>query len=366
MARPTVGHLDPTFIEMMEDLKGLLRATFRTDAPATFPVSGPGSAGMEACFVNLVSPGETVVIGRNGVFGSRMASIVERLGATPVLVDAPWGRPVDPDAIRRTLGEHPRANTLAFVHAETSTGARSDAETLAKIAAEHECLTIVDTVTSLGGCPVEVQAWGLDAVYSGSQKCLSCAPGLSPVTFSPAALARRKAMAKPAASWFLDLELVLGYWDGQGGRSYHHTAPINSLYGLHEALCMLHEEGLEAAWARHAHHHRALAAGLEALGLHLVVPPAHRLWQLNAVAIPEGIDDKQARALLLHDYGLEIGGGLGDFAGKVWRIGLMGTSASRANVMSCLTALQAVLSRLGHAPADEPTRVAAAVYDGAA
>lgn len=340
MAKPTVGHLDPSFVTMMDELKQLLRTAFRTQNAATLPLSAPGSAGMEACFVNLVEPGDSVLVCRNGVFGGRMASIVTRLGATPVLLDHPWGRAVDPDDVRKTLQRHPDITTVAFVHAETSTGAMSDAQAIAQIAREHDCLSIVDTVTSFGGSPLDVDAWGLDAVYSGSQKCLSCAPGLSPVTFSDRAIERRKQRKTPASSWFLDFDLILGYWDGDGGRTYHHTAPVNALYGLHEALLMLNEEGIEAAWARHHHHHLALAAGLATLGLELVVPQNERLPQLNAVSIPTGIDDAATRQALLNRFGLEIGAGLGDLAGKVWRIGLMGTSACEPNVITCLAALE--------------------------
>lgn len=347
LARPTIGHLDPAFVRMMEELKELLRYAFRTANPLTFPVSAPGSAGMEACFVNLVEEGDEVVVCRNGVFGDRMRENVERLGATPVLVDDDWGEPVDPGKLEAALEAHPRARTVAFVHAETSTGARSDAEVLARIAHDHGALVIVDAVTSLGGIPVETDAWALDAVYAGSQKCLSCPPGLAPVTFAPAAVERvRRRRSKPR-SWFLDLNLLLGYWDAEGGRSYHHTAPVNALYGLHEALRLLREEGIENAWARHARNHVLLRAGLEALGLELVVAEAARLPQLNAVAVPAGVDDAQVRRRLLDEHGLEIGAGLGAFAGKVWRIGLMGHACTEANVRHCLRALEVVLPASG-------------------
>jgi len=347
LARPTIGHLDPTFLAMMEELKRLLRLTFRTANPVTFPVSGPGSAGMEACFVNLVEAGDEVVVCRNGVFGDRMRENVERLDATPILVDDAWGDPVDPAKLEAALTSHPRARTVAFVHAETSTGARSDAEVLARVAHDHGALVIVDAVTSLGGIPVETDAWALDAVYAGSQKCLSCPPGLAPVTFAPAAVERvRRRRSKPR-SWFLDLNLLLGYWDAEGGRVYHHTAPVNALYGLHEALRLLHEEGLEKAWARHARLHLRLRTGLESLGLALVVAEAARLPQLNAVAVPPGVDEALVRRRLLDDHGLEIGAGLGAFAGKVWRIGLMGHACTETNVRHCLAALADVLGPAG-------------------
>jgi alanine-glyoxylate transaminase/serine-glyoxylate transaminase/serine-pyruvate transaminase len=345
MARPTVGHLDPSFVALMDEVKDLLRQLMRTQHPLTFPISGPGTAGMEACLLNLVEPGDEVVVCRNGVFGGRMHAIVERAGGVPIAVDDAWGEPVDPAKVAAALRQHPRAKVLAFVHAETSTGALSDAEALAALAREAEdCLCVVDAVTSFGGVPLEVDAWGLDAVYSGSQKCLSCAPGLSPVSFSDRALDRVRKRASPVRSWFLDLGLVMGYWEGtEGKRAYHHTAPVNAIYGLHEALRMLAEEGLEAAWSRHATLHRALAAGLEALGLPLRVAAEHRLPQLNVVSLPSGIDDAATRRRLLDDYGLEIGGGLGDLAGQVWRIGLMGAACSRNNVMCCLAALDDVL-----------------------
>ena len=348
LARPTIGHLDPCFVGMMEELKSLLRYAFRTENALTMPVSAPGSAGMETCFVNLVEPGDEVVVCINGVFGGRMRENVVRQGGTAVTVEGTWGRAVDPDQVEQTLRRHPRARVLAFVHAETSTGARSDARLLAEIARAHECMTIVDTVTSLGGCEVSVDDWGLDAVYSGSQKCLSCTPGLSPVTFNGRALERVKARTHPVTSWFLDLNLVLGYWGGDQKRTYHHTAPVNALYGLHEALVMLHEEGIEQAWERHARNHRALHAGLEAMGLELIVPEGERLPQLNSVAVPGGVDEAAVRAALLAHYNLEIGAGLGALAGKIWRIGLMGYSSRAENILLCLGALGNALGRAGH------------------
>ena len=360
MSRPTIGHLDPEFIRMMDDIKRLLQYAFMTDNAMTMPVSAPGSAGMESCFVNLVERGDKVVVCQNGVFGGRMKENVIRCGATPVMVEDEWGRAVDPDKLRDTLKAHPDARVVAFVHAETSTGAQSDAETLCAISREHDCLTIVDTVTSLGGTPVRVDDWGIDAVYSGTQKCLSCAPGLSPVSFSERALEFVRGRETPVQSWFLDLNLVMGYWGSGAKRAYHHTAPVNALYGLHEALVMLEEEGLENAWARHRRHHEALKAGLEAMGLAFVVPEDERLPQLNAVTIPEGVDDARVRGRLLEDFNLEIGAGLGALAGKVWRIGLMGNACSRRNVLFCLAALESVLSDLD-APIEKGVAVDAAM-----
>lgn len=347
MGRATIGHLDPQFVGMMDELKHLLQYAFRTTNPLTIPISGPGSAGMEACFVNLVEPGDTVIVCINGVFGGRMKENVERCGATAVLVEDAWGRPVDPDKVAEALKNHPEAGILAFVHAETSTGARSDAETLCRLAHEHGCLVIMDAVTSLGGIPVETDAWGVDAVYSGSQKCLSCTPGLSPVSFSPRAVERIRSRTRPVQSWFLDLNLVMGYW-GSGDvtpkRAYHHTAPINALYGLHESLVMLAEEGLEASWARHRRMHEALKAGIEAMGLEFLVEAPWRLPQLNTVRAPVGVDEAAIRLRLLDEFDLELGGGLGALAGKVWRIGLMGYSARPDNVRLCLRALESVLA----------------------
>ena len=347
LSRPTIGHLDPAFIGLMNDIKGLLQHAFGTDSELTLPVSAPGSAGMEACFVNLLAPGDQVVVAQNGVFGGRMKENVERCGAEAIMVTDDWGSPVDPQKVEDALKAHPDARALAFVHAETSTGARSDAETLCGLASQHDCLSIVDCVTSLGGIEVAVADWGADAVYSGTQKCLSCVPGISPVTFSEQAQAHIRDRTQKVQSWFLDMDLVMGYWGAGAQRAYHHTAPVNALYGLHEALIILKEEGLDNAWARHRRHHGALAAGLDRLGIELVVAADYRLPQLNCVTIPDGIDDAAVRARLLNDYSLEIGAGLGPLAGKVWRIGLMGHAANRKNVLFCLGALEAVLIELG-------------------
>ncbi|MCL1091618.1 alanine--glyoxylate aminotransferase family protein [Shewanella profunda] len=344
-SRPTVGHLDPLFVGMMDELKSLIQYAFQTKNEMTMAVSAPGSAGMETCFVNLVEPGEKVIVCRNGVFGERMRQNVERMGAIAVLVDNEWGTPVDPTAVEAALKANPDAKFLAFVHAETSTGALSDAKTLCALAKTYGCLSIVDAVTSLGGVELRVDEWGIDAIYSGSQKCLSCVPGLSPVSFSSAAVEKLKNRKTPVQSWFLDQSLVMAYWTSAGGkRSYHHTAPVNALYALHESLRMLVAEGLENAWQRHHDMHLVLRAGLEKLGLNFVVAEASRLPQLNAIYIPEGVDDAAVRTRLLKDYNLEIGAGLGALAGKAWRIGLMGFGARRENVSLCLKALEEVLS----------------------
>lgn len=343
MARPTIGHLDPAFVGLMEQIKAMLRMAFQTENALTFPVSAPGSAGMEMCFVNLVEPGDKVIVCRNGVFGGRMLENVKRTRGVPVVVDDAWGTPVDPQKVRDAFKANPDAKILAFVHAETSTGAQSDAETLAKIAQEYGALTIMDCVTSLGGTPLYMDKWGIDAAYSGSQKCLSCTPGLSPVSFSERAIARIQARTTVVQSWFLDLNLVLGYWQSAGKRTYHHTAPINPMYGLHEALVILEEEGLENAWARHRTMHEKLKAGLEGMGLRYVVEESARLPQLNSIYVPEGVDEAAVRARLLNDFSLEIGAGLGDMAGKIWRIGLMGYSAKQENVDYCLKALKSSL-----------------------
>lgn len=347
MARPTIGHLDPAFQIFMEEIKDMLRHIFRTDYEITFPVSAPGSAGMEMCFVNLVEPGDKVIVCQNGVFGGRMKENVVRCGGEAVMVEDTWGTAVDPNKVEAALRSHPDAAILAYVQAETSTGVLSDAETLARLAQQYDCLTIVDTVTSLGGSRLEVKEWNLDAVYSGTQKCLSCTPGLSPITFSERAVEKIRQRKTPVQSWFLDLNLVLGYWGGDSKRTYHHTAPINALYGLHEALLILNEEGLENAWARHTRNYRALKAGIEAMGLQFKVSEQERLPQLNAVIIPEDADDPAVRTRLLDEYNLEIGAGLGPLAGEIWRIGLMGHASSRKNVLLCLEALNSILKDSG-------------------
>lgn len=345
LARPTLGHLDPVFTDMMEELKGLLRYVFQTTNLLTFPVSGPGSVGMEMCFVNMIVPGDKVVVCRNGVFGGRMIENVERCGGIPLVVEDKWGDPVDPQKVEDMLKKNPDAKIVAFVHAETSTGVQSDARTIAQIARKHDCLTIMDTVTSLGGTPVYMDAWDIDAIYSGSQKCLSCPPGLSPVSFSERVVDLVRNRTEKVHSWFMDISLLLGYWGAS--RTYHHTAPTNSLYGLHESLVILYEEGLERSWARHRRNHEALKAGLKTLGIEYVVAEPYRLPQLNSVYVPAGVDEKEVRRRLLDSYNLEIGAGLGDFAGKIWRFGLMGNSSRLENVIFCLDALEHVLIDMG-------------------
>ncbi|MHB8415717.1 MAG: pyridoxal-phosphate-dependent aminotransferase family protein [Acidiferrobacteraceae bacterium] len=343
MGRPTIGHLDPEFIRMMDEVKQMLQYGFQTQNAMTFPVSAPGSAGMEACVANLVEPGDKVVVCQNGVFGRRLRENVVRVGGCPVTVDDSWGDPVDPQKLEDCLKTNGDAKVVAFVHAETSTGVCSDAETLAGVAHRYGCLVLMDAVTSLGGVPVRIDDWRIDAVYSGSQKCLSCPPGLSPVSFSPRAVERIKSRKALVTSWFLDLTLLMGYW-GDGKRVYHHTAPVNALYGLHEALLMLTEEGLEQAWARHRRNHHALREGLEAMDVAFYVKPPFRLPHLNAVTVPRGVDDARVRERLLREYDLEIGAGLGDLSGKIFRIGLMGHSSNPKNVSYCLSALSEVLA----------------------
>jgi len=358
MAKPTIGHLDPEFIRLMDEIKGMLQYAYRTKNELTIPVSAPGSAGMETCFVNLVEAGDKVIVCENGVFGGRMANNVRRLGGVVVHVEQQWGRAVDLDAVADALKNNPDAKIVAFVHAETSTGARSDAKGICDLARQSDCLTIVDCVTSLAGCDVNLDDWQADAAYSGTQKCLSCAPGLSPISFSDKALEVVKNRKTPVTSWFLDLNLVMGYWGEGQTRAYHHTAPVNALYGLHEALVVLQEEGLEASWQRHTTNHMALRAGIEAMGMSFVVPEDERLAQLNTVTIPEGVDEAAVRKQLLQQFNLEIGAGLGALAGKVWRIGLMGYASNPKNVLLCVNALEAVLSQY-NAPINKGVATAA-------
>lgn len=348
LSQNTIGHLDPSFVTLMDQIKTLLQYAFQTSNELTIPVSAPGSAGMETCFMNIVHPGDKVLVCINGVFGARMQEVAQRAGAEVTTLDFEWGTPVDPARVEATLQADPEINCLAFVHAETSTGVRSDAKALCKIAREHQCLSIVDAVTSLAGIELRVDEWGIDAIYSGTQKCLSCIPGLAPVSFSERAIARIKERPSPSDSWFLDLNLVMGYWGEGAKRTYHHTAPVNSLYALHESLLIVHEEGLENAWARHQTHHLALVEGLNALGIDMIVDEAYRLPELNTVAIPQGIDDASVRAALLQRFDLEIGAGLGKFAGNAWRIGLMGNGCNKQNVLHCLSALGTVLQEQGH------------------
>ena len=342
-ARPTIGHLDPLFVGLMDDVKRQLQYAFQTHNELTIPLSAPGSAGMEAAFVNLVECGDKVIVCQNGVFGGRMKENVERCGATPIMVIDRWGDPVDPEKLEAAIKAHPDAKVVAFVHAETSTGVRSDAQTLCHLAKSAGMLVIMDAVTSLAGIELKADDWGADVVYSGTQKCLSGLPGISPITFSNDAVAAIKARKHKVQSWFLDMNLIMGYWGEGAKRSYHHTAPVNAVYALHEALLMLEEEGLEASFARHKANHLSLANGLSQLGLELAVAEAWRLPQLNSVLIPEGVDDAEVRSRLLNEFDLEVGAGLGELAGKQWRIGLMGTSSSAVNINRCLTAFETVL-----------------------
>ena len=348
MSLPTIGYLDPVFVEMMEELKSLLRYVYQTKNALTFPVSGPGSVGMEYCFVNMVAPGDRVIVCRNGVFGGRMIENVERAGGIPIVVEDEWGQPCDPQKLEDALKKNPGVRVVGFVHAETSTGVQSDAKSLVQVAHRHDALVIMDAVTSLAGSPVLIDDWEVDAVYSASQKCLSCTPGLSPVSFNDRVVEHVKARKDKIHSWFMDMNLLLGYW-GATTRTYHHTAPTNSLYALHEALLLIKEEGLENCWARHHRHHLALKAGLEAMGLKYLVKEGARLPQMNAVHIPEAVQSREAevRKTLLGEFNLEIGAGLGPLAGKIWRIGIMGYSCKPENVMLCLSALGSVLSDMG-------------------
>jgi len=340
MARTTIGHLDPSFIDMMDEIKEMLQYAFMTENALTMPISAPGSAGMEACFVNLVEPGDKVIVCINGVFGSRMKENVTRIGGQVIIIEDDWGTPVSPQKLEQCLNENPDTKIIAFVHAETSTGALSDAKLLCEIAKKYNCLTIVDAVTSLVGSELRVDDWGIDAIYSGSQKCLSAMPGLSPVSFSEKAVYKISNRKTPVTSWFLDLNLVMGYWGKGAKRAYHHTAPVNTLYGLHESLVMLCEEGLENSWNRHQQNHQLLRDGLSELGISYLVEKSSRLPQLNSVFIPEGVNDAEVRTTLLNDYNMEIGAGLGDLTGKIWRIGLMGYTSRKENIELCLSALK--------------------------
>lgn len=354
LAAPTVGHLDPYYLEVMNDTRRLLQGVFRTDNALTMPMSATGMAGMETCVVNLVEPGDHVLIGVNGVFGTRMCDVAERAGAVVHRVEAPWGETFTTEQIDDQLKAHPEVKLVGLVHAETSTGAHQDLTSMGDVVHSHDALLLVDAVTSLGGMPVEVDAWGIDACYSGTQKCLSCPPGLSPVTFSERAVARMDAREGKVQSWYLDLSMIRSYW-GEA-RAYHHTAPVNMTYALHEALLIAHEEGLEARFARHRRHHVALRAGLEALGLTYV--PQRSLPMLNAVRVPDGVDDAAVRGALLSEHGIEIGGGLGPFKGQAWRIGLMGASCTRRHVTTLLGALGPLLGADAGAALD----AAAATY----
>lgn len=345
MSAPVVGHFDPLFLRCMDEVQDLLRFVFETHNRVTIPISGTGSAGMEAAFVNLIEPGDEVLVGINGYFGERMYEMVERLGGRAIRIEVPWGEAIPEGRIAEMLTRHPKARLLALVHAETSTGVLQPLEGLRELLDDRDVLLIVDTVTSLGGHPVGVDRNGIDVCYSGTQKALSCPPGLAPITFSEKALAKVKARSLKVQSWYLDITLIDQYWGTD--RVYHHTAPISMVYALREALRIIKEEGLEARWARHRLNHRALVAGVEAMGLELFVPPEHRLWTLTTVKVPEGIDDARVRRKLLETFDIEIGGGLGPLRGRIWRIGLMGSGSTANHVLLLLGALERVLAAEG-------------------
>lgn len=343
LAAPTLGHLDPEYLRIMDQTRALLQQVMQTRNHLTLAVPGTGSAGMEACIANLVEPGDDVIICVAGVFGARMADMAERHGATVALVEVPWGKTVDPAAVQAALAVHPRAKLVGIVHAETSTGAHQPLEEISQIVHAAGALLVVDAVTSLAGHELRVDDWRIDACYSGTQKCLSCPPGLAPVTFSQAALDAMDRRKTKVRSWYLDMSLIRNYWSAD--RVYHHTAPVNMTYALREALACVVEEGLDARIARHRTNHLALRAGIEAMGLAYV--PERSLASLNAIHVPAGVDDAKLRARLLADYGIEIGGGIGPFKGKAWRIGLMGASSTRRNVTLVLSALETLLVDAG-------------------
>jgi alanine-glyoxylate transaminase/serine-glyoxylate transaminase/serine-pyruvate transaminase len=360
MSAPCIGHLDPYFLSMMSEVQQLLRYLFQTQNPLTIPVSGTGSAGMESCFVNLVEPGDEVVVCVNGVFGTRMTDIVNRLGGVLISVDGEWGRAIDPEAVMKAVkGRNPKV--IAVVHAETSTGVCQPLTDIADIAKNAGALLLVDTVTSLGGMEVALDRMKIDAAYSGTQKCISCPPGLSPVSLSSSAIDALERRETPVASWYLDMSMIRDYWGEE--RKYHHTAPINMIYGFREALRIIAEEGLEGRFERHLLNHRALVAGIETMGLSMLVPEDERLPMLNAICIPEGVSDVKIRKALLNEFGIEIGGGLGDLAGKIWRIGLMGHSSRRRNVLILLSALKTVLKAEKFEVHSGGLDAAAAVYE---
>ena len=346
MGLPILGHLDPEFMRIMDECQTMMRRVFRTANDVTLATPGTGTSGMEAAVMNLLQPGDRAIVGICGYFGERIAQMAARTGAEVTRVSAPWGSPIAPDDIARALRDGP-ARLVAIVHAETSTGVRQPVEPIARLAKEAGALLLLDCVTSLGGEPVDIDGWGVDAAYSGTQKCLSAPPGASPLTLSPAAWRAVQARETPANSWYLDLGLLEAYWDSR--RAYHHTSPISMTYALHRALALVLEEGLEARWGRHERHGRALQRGLEAMGLALHADAAHRLSVLTTVRIPEGVEDAPVRGALLERFGIEIGGGLGDLRGRVWRVGLMGESSTPGNVLYFLASLGGLLREHGFA-----------------
>jgi alanine-glyoxylate transaminase / serine-glyoxylate transaminase / serine-pyruvate transaminase len=341
MSTPLIGHLDPQFIQIMDEVKEMTRLLFQTNNQITSVISATGSAGMETCFVNLLEPGDTAIVCTCGVFGNRMCDIVERCGAKLIRIDAPWGKPVDPSQVKEALEKsHPKV--VAIVHAETSTGVLQPLEEISRMVHAAGALFLVDAVTSLGGTQVKVDEWGIDAIYSGSQKCISAPPGLSPVSFSPRALEVMDARKTKVQSWYLDMSMIRNYWAG-AKRAYHHTGPISMIYSIHEALRIVLEEGLEKRFERHTRNHQLLRDGLEAMGFEFLVAPEYRLPMLNAIKIPAGYDDATVRGKLLNEYNIEIGAGLGEFAGKVWRIGLMGESSTVNHINMVLSALKQIM-----------------------
>lgn len=340
MAAPTVGHLDPYFLKIMDELQQMLRQVFQTQNKLTLAVSGTGSAGMETCVVNLIEPGDRVLIGVNGVFGGRMVDVARRIGAEVTVMERPFGEVFTPEEVEARIREV-QPKVVGLVHAETSTGALQPLEEIARITHKAGALLLADCVTSLGGLSVPVDEWGLDAVYSGTQKCLSCPPGLAPVTFSSAAVEAMEKRKTKVSSWYLDMSMVRSYWGSE--RTYHHTAPINMNYGLHEALRLVLKEGLPARYTRHQQNHEALKAGLQSMGIQYAVAEGKQLPMLNAVVIPAGVDDAAVRKQLLDEFGIEIGGGLGPMKGKTWRIGLMGDASQRRNVLLFLAAVEKCL-----------------------
>jgi alanine-glyoxylate transaminase / serine-glyoxylate transaminase / serine-pyruvate transaminase len=346
LSTPLLGHLDPAFLALMNDIQTLSRLVFQTKNRFTIALSGTGSAGMEASIVNIVEPGDAVIVGINGVFGTRLATIVERCGGKAIRVEAPWGQIIEPEAIELVLRRSGPVKAVAIVHAETSTGVWQPLEPIARICRDRDTLFVVDAVTSLGGVPVEIDRWGIDVCYSATQKCLSCPPGLSPLTLSERAMATIKARRSPCQSWYLDMALIADYWS-EGTRAYHHTAPISMLYALREALRLVEEERLPARFVRHQLNSEALTAGLTELGLPPLPPAGQRLPMLTCVTVPSHIPESEIRANLLSTYGIEIGGGLGPLKGKVWRIGLMGESSTEAHVLTLLNALEEIFIRGG-------------------
>jgi alanine-glyoxylate transaminase/serine-glyoxylate transaminase/serine-pyruvate transaminase len=346
MSTNVVGHLDPDFLEVMNDCQQMLRDLFKTENRVTFPVSGTGSAGMEASVCNVIEPGDKAIICVNGVFGSRMADVAGRYGAEVIQVEADWGLPIDPAALKKALDANPDAVLVGIVHAETSTGVLQPMEEIGAMCKDHGALLLMDCVTSLGGVPVEVDKWGVEIAYSGTQKCLSCPPGVAPFTISERALGKMRERKSKVTSWYFDVSMIENYWGSD--RSYHHTGPITMNYAIREALRLIFEEGLETRFDRHALASKALQAGVEALGLSMFAREGFRTPTLNTVAITENIDDGGVRKRLLNDFNIEIGGGLGPVAGKAWRIGLMGHGARQENVVYLMSALEVIFRKMGY------------------